>query len=65
MTRRGSGREAITVVLPPGPPELNPEAASALLRVLLKAYEKKYGHPYTPGAEPDPQKDVQEPGRSS
>lgn len=56
MAKRGSGRDEITVVLPPEPPELSPEAARALLRILLKAYEKQYGHPYTPGAVPrDPE----------
>jgi hypothetical protein len=58
MAKRGSGRDEITVVLPPEPPELNPEAARAMLRILLKAYEKKYGRPYTPGAEPEPEKDA-------
>jgi hypothetical protein len=65
MAKRGSGRDEITVVLPPEPPALSPEAARALLRILLKAYEKKYGHPYTPGAEPDPSKVAHEPGPSS
>jgi hypothetical protein len=37
------------VVLPPEPPELNPEAARVLLRILLKAYEKQFGHEYSPG----------------
>jgi len=53
MARRGTGQEEITVMLPPEPPELNPEAARVLLRVLLKAYEKQYGHEYTPAAEPE------------
>lgn len=56
MAKRGSGRDEITVVLPPEPPDLNPEAARVMLRILLKAYEKAHGHPYTPGAEPpDPE----------
>jgi hypothetical protein len=46
MAKRGSGRDEITVVLPPGPPELSPEAARALPGILLKADEKTYGHPY-------------------
>jgi len=65
MAKRGSGRDEITVILPPEPPELNSGAARALLRILLKAYEEKYGHPYTPGAEPELREDAQEPGRSS
>jgi hypothetical protein len=50
MAKRGSGRDEITVVLPPGPPELSPEAARALPGILLKADEKTYGHPYAPRA---------------
>jgi hypothetical protein len=65
MAKRGSGRDEITVILPPEPLELNPEAARVLFKILLKTYEKKYGHPYTPGAEPDPSKAAQEPGLSS
>ena len=41
-------RDEITVILPPEPPELNPEAARVLLRILLKAYEKQFGHEYPP-----------------
>jgi hypothetical protein len=41
MAKSGAGREEITVVLPLEPPELNPEAASVLLRILLKAYDKQ------------------------
>jgi hypothetical protein len=41
MSASGTGREEIVVVLPPEPPELNPEAARVLLRILLKAYEKQ------------------------
>jgi hypothetical protein len=52
MTKPGTGREEITVVLPPEPPELNPEAARVLLRILLKAYKKQYGHEYLPTEEP-------------
>jgi hypothetical protein len=38
--------EKITVILPPEPPELNPGAARALMRILLQAYEKEFGHGY-------------------
>jgi hypothetical protein len=51
MAKPGTGRQEITVVLPPEPPELNPEAARVLLRILLKAYKKKYGHEYRPAGE--------------
>jgi hypothetical protein len=37
MAKPGPEREEITVILPPEPPELNPEAARVLLRILLKA----------------------------
>jgi hypothetical protein len=53
MAKRGTRRDEITVILPPEPPELNPEAARVLLRILLKAYEREHGHEYTPGAEPE------------
>jgi hypothetical protein len=46
MAKPGTGRDEITVILPPEPPELNPAAARALLKILLKAYEKHYGHEY-------------------
>jgi hypothetical protein len=42
MAKPGAGRHEITVILPPEPPELNPEAARVLLKILLKAYEKKW-----------------------
>jgi hypothetical protein len=42
--RRGAEQDEITVILPPEPPELNPEAAQVLLRILLKAYEKQVGN---------------------
>jgi hypothetical protein len=42
MSASGAGREEITVILPPEPPALNPEAARVLLRILLKAYEKQF-----------------------
>lgn len=51
MAKPGPGRDEITVILPPEPPELNPEAARVLLRILLKAYEKQFGHDYPPAAE--------------
>ena len=35
--------DAIRVVLPAEPPALNPEAARALLRILLKAHERLNG----------------------
>lgn len=38
-----AGRDEITVILPPEPPELNPEAARVLLRILLKAHDKQFG----------------------
>ncbi len=51
MAKPGPERDEITVILPPEPPELNPEAARVLLRILLKAYEKQFGHEYSPDAE--------------
>lgn len=39
------------MIMPEEPPQLNPEAVHALLKILLKAYEKKFGHPYSPTAE--------------
>jgi hypothetical protein len=51
MAKSGTGRDEITVILPPEPPELNPEAACVLLRILLKAYEKQFGHEFSPAAE--------------
>ena len=51
MAKPGPARDEITVILPPEPPELNPEAARVLLRILLKAYEKQFGHEYSPAAE--------------
>jgi hypothetical protein len=51
MAKSGTGRDEITVILPPEPPELNPEAARVLLRILLKAYEKQFGHEFSPAAE--------------
>lgn len=43
MTKHEAERDPITVILPPEPPELNPEAARVLLRILLKAYEEQFG----------------------
>jgi hypothetical protein len=34
---------AVRVVLPNGPPRLNPEAARVLLRILLKAHDQLNG----------------------
>jgi hypothetical protein len=50
--RSGLGRvrpdaNAVRVVLPDGPPRLNPEAARTLLRILLKAHDQLNG-PDTP-----------------
>lgn len=53
MAQPGAGRDEITVILPPEPPELNPEAARVLLKILLKAYEKQYGHEYQGIPEPE------------
>jgi hypothetical protein len=39
MSKHEAERDKITVILPPEPPELNPEAARVLLRILLKAHE--------------------------
>jgi hypothetical protein len=54
MAKHDTGRDEITVILSPEPSELNPEAARVLLRVLLNAHEKQYGHEYQPGTEPSP-----------
>jgi hypothetical protein len=43
MAKLGPGRGEVTVILPPGPPELNPEAVRGLMKILLKAYEKLPG----------------------
>lgn len=51
MAKSGPKHDKITVILPPEPPELNPEAARVLLKILLKAYEKEFGHEYPPTAE--------------
>lgn len=51
MAKPRPEREEITVILPPEPPKLNPEAARVLLRIMLKAYEKEFGHEYPPPAE--------------
>jgi len=34
------GVNAVSVVMPDEPPQLNPEAARVLLRILLKAYDR-------------------------
>ena len=51
MAKRDPERDEITVIMPDEPPHLNPEAASVLLRILLKAYEKEFGHEYLPARE--------------
>lgn len=51
MAKRKAERDEITVILPPEPPELNPGAARALLRILLKAHEKQFGSSKTGTAE--------------
>jgi hypothetical protein len=51
MAKRGAKRDEITVILPPEPPELNPEAARVLLRILLKAYAKQFGSNETDATE--------------
>ena len=40
MADSDSRRKPIEVILPPEPPELTPAAARALLKVLVKAYER-------------------------
>jgi hypothetical protein len=44
MVKRCSEREEIAVTLPTELPELNPEAARLLLRILVKACEKQDGN---------------------
>ncbi len=41
MANSDSRGKPIKVILPPEPPELTPAAARALLRVLVKAYERQ------------------------
>jgi hypothetical protein len=41
MADSDSRRKPIKVILPPEPPELTPAAARALLKVLVKAYERQ------------------------
>ena len=41
--REPHGENAVGVVMPDGPPRLNPEAARVLLRILLKAYDRLNG----------------------
>jgi hypothetical protein len=38
--RTRHGEPAVRVVMPDEPPQLNPEAAGVLLRILLKAYDR-------------------------
>jgi hypothetical protein len=49
MAQRGTGRDEITVALPPEPRELNPEAAYARLKIPLKAHVKQFGTHYWAG----------------
>jgi hypothetical protein len=44
---------AVRVILPDGAPQLNPEAARVLLRILLKAYDRldRTDNPHGGGAE--------------
>lgn len=51
MAKHGPERDEITVIMPDEPPQLNPEAARVLLRILRKAYEKQFGHEYPPTEE--------------
>jgi hypothetical protein len=52
MAKPGPERKEIMVILPPEPPKLNPEAARVLLlKILLDAYEKEFGHEYPPSTE--------------
>lgn len=41
MAKKSAERDPVTVILPEEPPTLTPGAARALLRILLKAYEKQ------------------------
>jgi hypothetical protein len=47
------GRDVVRVVMPDEPPQLNPEAARVLLRILLRAYDRldRIGNPHGGGAE--------------
>jgi hypothetical protein len=51
MAKHGPERDEITVIMPAESPKLNPEAVNALRRILLKAYEKQFGHEYPPTTE--------------
>ena len=51
MTKPDPERDKITVIMPDEPPQLNPAAARVMLRILLKAYEKQFGHEYPSAAE--------------
>jgi hypothetical protein len=48
--RTRSDANAVRVVLPGEPPALNPEAARVLLRILLKAYDRRNGNDTSKGA---------------
>jgi hypothetical protein len=41
--RTSQGASVVRVVMPDEPPQLNPEAARVLLRILLKAYDRLNG----------------------
>jgi len=51
--RRSADTNAVRVVMPDEPPVLNPEAATVLLRILLKAYDRlaDADNPHGGGAE--------------
>lgn len=51
MAKPDPERDEITVIMPDEPPQLNPAAARVMLRILLKAYEKQFGHEYSPDSE--------------
>ena len=41
IAKKNAERDPMTVILSPEPPALTPGAARALLRILVKAYEKQ------------------------
>lgn len=43
MTGKTDKPGPITVILPPEPPRLTPDAARALLKILMKAHERQVG----------------------
>jgi hypothetical protein len=48
-------RDRVTVILPPEPPALTPEAARILLRILVEASEKQAADKSHPGVGDDEQ----------